>query len=287
MGAKFVKFFQVFTSAPSIPTPMPDVDIDQKSTPLPMSNGDIDQKSTPISVPDVDSKEKLPQLAVTISPPAVKSAETLRKEAKDELGIDTNLLNFAFVGASGVGKSSLINAISGRNSMDPSNAPVGVTETTHEIKQYKDPRFAHITYWDLPGGGTVRHPADNYWEAKKLYAFDHLLIVGATRFLDFDIKIAKTAIANKEPVFFIRTKLDIDIQNQIDDSNSPPEEIEKVKKGMKEQVLKSMKTQLEAENITNPPIYRCILSQHFVTRLQSGIRQWVQNVKPANQRNCC
>lgn len=226
MGAKLAKFSHVFAGAPLQPIPI-----------VP-----VDQNSTQISCP-------------------AKAAEILRKEAKDELGIDTRLLNFAFVGGTGVGKSSLINAISGRKSKDPNSAPVGINECTMEIKQYKDPRFAHIIYWDLPGGGTIAHPEDDYWKAKKLYAFDHLLIVGAARFRDFDITIAKTAIANKVPVFFVRSKLDIDIDNECENGDESDEEIEQSKDvleqkiKLKAEVLQCMKSELEKQNIKNPSIY--------------------------------
>lgn len=87
-----------------------------------------------------DDDQKLKQIPHT----TIKSAETLRKEGEDVVG--ANLLSFAFVGESGSGKSSLINAISGKNLKDLSYAAVGYNETTHEIKQFKDSRVAHISY---------------------------------------------------------------------------------------------------------------------------------------------
>lgn len=73
-------------------------------------------------------------------------------------------------------------------------------------------------------------------QMKKLFAFDVLIVVGATRFTEFDIQLAKEAAANgvsslslssfshltflsypglhQVPVVFVRNKADVDIKNK-------------------------------------------------------------------------
>lgn len=92
--------------------------------------------------------------------------ETLRK-AKQDLGLDTaNCYNFAFVGQTKTGKSSLINAIRGIEDTHPDAAKVGITETTHLTAPYSfpDDKFKHVKIYDIPGAGTLTHNSDSYYQ---------------------------------------------------------------------------------------------------------------------------
>ena len=65
------------------------------------------------------------------------------------------------------------------------------------------------------GGGTCAHPADTYYEDKCLYAFDCLVIVTASRFTSLDMDIAKQASADKIKVFYVRNRVQIDVENEM------------------------------------------------------------------------
>jgi len=142
------------------------------------------------------------------------SSEQLRNAARMEYGIDcVNNYNFAFVGTSGAGKSSLINAIQGIRDCDEGAARVDEVECTTTIKAYPYPRHPHIVLWDLPGGGTPRNGAENYFLNKKLYAFDMLVIVTSDRFTELDKAIATSAHNFNVPTVFLRSKSDVAIVN--------------------------------------------------------------------------
>jgi len=158
-----------------------------------------------------------------VAQPAVpsKTPRQLIDEARQRLGVDcVRHFNFAIVGISGSGKSSLVNALRGLadppdNGPFPNNlAPVGVVETTAQAKCYTHPIYAHIKLWDMPGAGTPTHPVATYFEDKCLYAFDQLIVATATRFMDVDLKIAQDAVKWNVPVVFLRNKLDVDLNSR-------------------------------------------------------------------------
>jgi len=72
----------------------------------------------------------------------------------------TNHYNIAIVGASGSGKSSIVNGLLGLMDKDAGAAKTGVTETTSNAKRYKHPNNENVILWDLPGGGTPKHPPE-------------------------------------------------------------------------------------------------------------------------------
>jgi len=144
-------------------------------------------------------------------PPTVtkKSKEELIAEAQKTLGLDVRYnYNFAVVGQSGAGKSSLVNAFRGLHDYDREAARVGEAETTCRVTPYPHPEHPHIVIWDLPGAGTVAHPSETYFEDKMLYAFDCLIIVTGDRFTQIDMAIAKKASTWGVPLFFVRGKAD-------------------------------------------------------------------------------
>lgn len=198
---------------------------------------------------------KAPPKKPTPMPPNLnKSADQLRDEAQKELGIDTKNINFAFVGGTGTGKSTMINALRNiTNRNDPNAAPTGSTETTQKITPYQDPMLTHFVYWDLPGSGTIRHTAASYCEEKKLHAFDHLLIIGSTRFLQFDIDIAKYAHTLDIPFTFIRTKMDQEIENEIEGLDDY--DLTQIKKKLRTEIQANMKDDLRQQGIKNPEIF--------------------------------
>jgi hypothetical protein len=143
--------------------------------------------------------------------------------AREKMGMDVvTQYNIGFPGNSGKGKSSLIRGLMQVEADDP-GAPqvsrylshrgtpkelsgcacqVGETETTQEITRYADPRNKHIMYWDIPGGHTMSHPAETYFEDFYLYMFESLIICFATRLTDLDVKIAAKVGCHGCPVLY-------------------------------------------------------------------------------------
>ncbi|XP_060566232.1 interferon-inducible GTPase 1-like [Ruditapes philippinarum] len=138
----------------------------------------------------------------------------LNKYIKDSFDKWAQLeLNIAVSGNSGVGKSSLINALRKLKPTDEGAAAVDVVETTKEGCKYTYPENANVAIWDLPGLGTEKFRKDAYLEDMNFARFDVVLIVSAGRFLENDIWLGKELRAIRKNIIFVRTKIDIDLMN--------------------------------------------------------------------------
>jgi len=92
-------------------------------------------------------------------------------------------VNVAVIGISGVGKSSFINSVRGLTADDLGAAPVGVTETTTDIKAYTHPENPSVMLWDIPGVGTDQFPRAEYLQLIKVDRYDFFVIISATRYV--------------------------------------------------------------------------------------------------------
>ncbi|XP_042120096.1 interferon-inducible GTPase 1-like [Peromyscus maniculatus bairdii] len=128
--------------------------------------------------------------------------------------IDNTPINIAVTGESGGGKSSFINALRGVRDDEKGSAKVGVTETTMKRTPYKHPKIKTLTLWDLPGIGTMKFPPKDYLEKVKFQEYDFFIIVSATRFTKLELDLAKAIRIMKKNYYFVRTKVDIDLQNE-------------------------------------------------------------------------
>ncbi|XP_051056701.1 interferon-inducible GTPase 1-like [Phodopus roborovskii] len=128
--------------------------------------------------------------------------------------IDESTINIAVIGESGAGKSSFINALRGVRSEDKSAAEVGVIETTMKITAYNHPKIKTLTLWDLPGIGTIKFPPKTYLKEVKFQKYDFFIIVSATRFTKHELELAKAIRFMKKNYYFVRTKIDIDLENE-------------------------------------------------------------------------
>ncbi|KAK7810332.1 hypothetical protein U0070_009366 [Myodes glareolus] len=123
-------------------------------------------------------------------------------------------LNIAVIGESGTGKSSFINAFRGIGHEEENSAPIGVVETTMRRTPYKHPNIPNVVIWDLPGIGTTKFPPKDYLEKMKFSEYDFFIIVSATRFKKNDIDLAKAVSMMKKDFYFVRTKVDIDLETE-------------------------------------------------------------------------
>ncbi|XP_075824719.1 interferon-inducible GTPase 1-like [Microtus pennsylvanicus] len=128
--------------------------------------------------------------------------------------IDKAPISIAVTGESGGGKSSFINALRGIGPEDQGAAEEGVTETTMIRNSYKHPKIQTLTLWDLPGIGTMNFPPKDYLEKVKFQEYDFFIIVSATRFTKLELDLAKAIRFMKKNYYFVRTKVDNDLQNE-------------------------------------------------------------------------
>ncbi|XP_052785981.1 T-cell-specific guanine nucleotide triphosphate-binding protein 2-like [Mya arenaria] len=126
-------------------------------------------------------------------------------------------LNIAITGAAGTGKSSLINTLRGIRPSHPLAAKVGVDETTLQPTPYPHPQYDNVVYWDLPGVGTLKFKKDTYVEKTDLDKYDLFIIVGCGRFTENDAWLASEVFKIDRQVYIVRTKIDIDMQNEMSD----------------------------------------------------------------------
>uniref|UniRef100_A0A3B4YZ66 IRG-type G domain-containing protein n=1 Tax=Stegastes partitus TaxID=144197 RepID=A0A3B4YZ66_9TELE len=139
------------------------------------------------------------------------AAAKIQEYLEDE---DNIPLNIAIIGESGSGKSSFVNAIRGIKNSDDGAAPTGCTETTMEVTAYPHPNFPKVTFWDLPGIGTTNFPADHYLNHVEFEKFDFFIIISADRFRENDVKLAQEIHKMKKKFYFVRSKIDHNIQDE-------------------------------------------------------------------------
>ena len=96
---------------------------------------------------------------------------------------------------------------------DDENADeVVLTETTVEPKEYYHPKNSKIKSWDFPGTGTPKYPdVEAYCSQVNLDGYDFFLIFTAGRFTENDLKLARKIKSIGKNVFFVRTKIDVDV----------------------------------------------------------------------------
>jgi len=162
-----------------------------------------------------------------------------RPEFLTKAGVDGSV-NVAVVGNSGVGKSLFINTVRGVKRGDPTWATVGVTEETSEPRMYEYPDEPRTRLWDLAGAGSSSWPQDKYVKKIGLRHFDVVLVLCATRFTQTEILLLRELRKHEVPHFVVRTKFDIDVDNNWADYDM---EAEETKLG----ILKEMKVNDVAE----------------------------------------
>lgn len=142
----------------------------------------------------------------------------------DWLRKSPDFVNIAVAGNSGAGKSSFINAIRGLRASDPGAAKVGVNETTMKPDAYECKQLPGVWIWDLPGAGTELFPREDYIETIGLRHFDMVIVISSQRFTETEVAISAELRRLRIGHFMVRTKVDIDVANNLNDMGVPPEE---------------------------------------------------------------
>uniref|UniRef100_A0A4X2JSJ7 IRG-type G domain-containing protein n=1 Tax=Vombatus ursinus TaxID=29139 RepID=A0A4X2JSJ7_VOMUR len=128
--------------------------------------------------------------------------------------MDNALLNIALTGESGAGKSTFINAFRGVGHEDEDAASTGVVETTTNITFYEHPELPNVKLWDLPGIGTLHFKPESYLEQVNFSRYDFFIIISSSRFRVNDAKLAQKIREMGKKFYFVRTKVDIDLNNE-------------------------------------------------------------------------
>ncbi|XP_032357045.1 T-cell-specific guanine nucleotide triphosphate-binding protein 2-like, partial [Etheostoma spectabile] len=119
-------------------------------------------------------------------------------------------------------KSTLVNAFRGIEDGDEGAALTGTMETTKEVTPYPHPNYPNVTLWDLPGMGTPNFPANKYLELVKFERFDFFIIISDTRFRGNDVTLAKKIQKMGEKFYFVRSKIDNDLNARKNTSHKKP-----------------------------------------------------------------
>uniref|UniRef100_A0A8C6Y8V7 IRG-type G domain-containing protein n=1 Tax=Naja naja TaxID=35670 RepID=A0A8C6Y8V7_NAJNA len=123
-------------------------------------------------------------------------------------------LNIAVTGDAGVGKSSFVNAFRGVKDDDEEASMVDATEGTMEPKPYPHPSFPNIKIWDLPGIGTPKFQAKEYLKKVNFERYDIFIMVISERFTENNAFLAKEIQRMKKKLYYVRSKMDISVQNE-------------------------------------------------------------------------
>ncbi|XP_015261160.1 PREDICTED: interferon-inducible GTPase 5-like [Gekko japonicus] len=137
-------------------------------------------------------------------------------------------LDIAITGPTGAGKSSLVNALRGKKDDEEGAAETGVMQTM-ERKQYPHPTFPKVTLWDLPGVGT--YETQEYLQKVHFTEYDFFIIVASVRFRENEILLAQEIHKMNKKFYYVRTKLDVDIESERRQQNFSEEKtLEKIRK---------------------------------------------------------
>ncbi|XP_043542050.1 interferon-inducible GTPase 5-like [Chiloscyllium plagiosum] len=158
------------------------------------------------------SSEELTKLKADYDTGGVEKVKTVVQQKVSELSY--TYLNVAVTGQSGAGKSSFINAMRGLQFDDEGAAEVDCKEPTLELTGYKHPNLPNVCFWDLPGIGTVKFPANKYLKEMNFKRYDFFIVISAGRFTENDTKLAGEIKRLGKNFYFVRSKIDSDLYSK-------------------------------------------------------------------------
>ena len=97
---------------------------------------------------------------------------------------------------------------------DEHGAPVGIVETTKEVKEYLYPDNENIALCDIPGVASLAVPnVETYFKIYNLSQYDAFLIMLSKRVTNHDILLGQKLVSIRRPFIYIRGKIDEDFAN--------------------------------------------------------------------------
>ncbi|KAG8147822.1 putative Interferon-inducible GTPase 5-like protein [Naja naja] len=120
-------------------------------------------------------------------------------------------------------KSSFVNAIRGVKDDDEEASMVDAIEGTMEPKPYPHPSFPNIKIWDLPNR-TPKFQAKEYLKKVNFERYDIFIMVISERFTENNAFLAKEIQRMKKKLYYVRSKMDISVQNEKRNKNFNMEE---------------------------------------------------------------
>ncbi|KAF9045518.1 interferon-inducible GTPase-domain-containing protein [Panaeolus papilionaceus] len=154
-------------------------------------------------------------------PPEVRPTNEAIQRFRERYKIQSDKINIAIVGESGMGKSTLLNSLRGLSPGDPNAAESGFNEMTATVKGYPDTHNPSVMWYDVPGANTPTIQGWMYFVQQGLFVFDVLVIVFADRFTQTVGTLINNANKCSIPTFIVRTKSDQLVNNVKDDSPHP------------------------------------------------------------------
>ncbi|XP_061453151.1 interferon-inducible GTPase 5-like [Rhineura floridana] len=150
-------------------------------------------------------------------------------------------LDIAITGESGAGKSTFVNALRGVTDEEEGAAETGVTETTAQPTPYSYSGHPSVTLWDLPGIGTPNFQADHYLEAVEFSRYDFFIILASERFKENHVRLAQAIVREGKQFYFVRTKVDNDLESMRRRKNPPTEEevLQEIRNDCQEKLAKA------------------------------------------------
>ena len=146
----------------------------------------------------------------------------------------TEQVKIAITGRSATGKSTFINTIRNVKPGDVGFAITGSGDTTKAPTLYIHPTNDQITFCDLPGYSSTMFKKEDYISEMKISDYDFFLIFVNNALSEDDIWMAGELRKLDKPFSFVRSKIDVDIDNAIHDGKDPEMIIPEIKRQLKE-----------------------------------------------------
>ncbi|CAI5781152.1 interferon-inducible GTPase 5-like [Podarcis lilfordi] len=215
-----------------------------------------------------------------------KTFEAVSAEAKEQSNLLNNAtLEIAITGRSGAGKSSFVNALRGMKDHEKGAALTGLRETTMVPQEYTHPAFPKVKIWDLPGLGKNEFNAEEYLKKVNFSKYDFFIIIASDRFTIHETNLALEIRKNKKKFYYVRSKVDIDIENyrrskriNVEDTH---EKMQAEKKTL-DIIRKDSYDNLKALGESSPRVFlisRWDLSKYDFPLLQETIEQEQDEIK--------
>lgn len=134
--------------------------------------------------------------------------------------------NVCVVGLQNAGKSKWVNKIRGlKGSKSEGWAPVGAGEVTLKPTSYAMPGHKGIHIWDVPGSGTADNPIDEYFTRLGIQYFNAVVVMFDRHFPIDMGPIVRRLAARKIPCAVVRNKIDVDVDNEMEDNDLTEREV--------------------------------------------------------------